>query len=119
MWAWARTVLPLLEGLAFLLPFLAPALLGASCGYRSLKAEERRKLGIIGAVSLVAWSALGGAALVPLAAHYLGIPDAAGSSLAVFISLVGAKGTDALLIVRRAKKILSDEERPENGGGAQ
>lgn len=111
MWTGAlRLLLPLLDGLAYMLPFLAPAFLGAAWGYRSLKPDERRKLGIIGAVSLIVWSTIGGAAMVPIAAHFTGVPEIALNSLAVLLAIAGAKGTDALLIVRRAKKALSESD---------
>ena len=60
------------ESLAYIVPFLAPALIGAVL--RAVRTERRAK-GKWYWVNLILWSGLAGAGLTPLFLHLLQIPD--------------------------------------------
>lgn len=104
-----RLLRPIGDSMAYVMPFLAPAFLGALLGaWRG----DRRNKGRWHWLSLVAWSMAAGAGFAPLFMHLFGLPESVAGSAACALAFFGKDGTD---MIRRVLASKADDSG-ENGG---
>ena len=96
------------ESLAYIVPFLAPAFIGAML--RVVRMERRTKSKWYW-TNVILWSALAGAGLTPLFLHLLQIPDSVAGSAAMAIGFFGRDATDFVRSLLKRKAGAKDGER--------
>lgn len=96
------------ESLAYTVPFLAPAFIGAVL--RVVRMERRAKSKWYW-MNVILWSALAGAGLTPLFLHLLQIPDTVAGSSAMAIGFFGRDATDFVRSLLKRKAQTRDNEQ--------
>lgn len=95
------------ESLAYIVPFLAPAFIGAML--RVVRMERRAKSKWYW-MNIILWSSLAGAGLTPLFLHLLHIPDSVAGSAAMAVGFFGRDATDFVRSLLKKKAQAKDRE---------
>lgn len=91
------------ESVAWIFPFLIPALLGTLARAHGI---EQRKMTKTQWLSAVVWTAIIGAGLAPLAAHYSGAPDRLIYPIAFFLGIIAYEKTNSIAgLLKRFKQV--------------